>query len=114
MSEQISPPPGQAEGRGSSTDELQSIIRFSYDEQLHCSRHFCGLYSLRLAHDVMDAKDAEIARLKQGNGILSDLLYKMEAKANNHEKLITELCDALDDGGPRPFALIHRAREATQ
>ena len=65
-----------------------------------------------------DAKDAEIARLKQGNGILSDLLYKMEAKANNHEKLITELCDALEKShvlfSGELHDLIQRAREATR
>ena len=71
--------------------------------------------------ELIENKDAEIERLKQGNGILSDLLYKMEAKANNHEKLITELCDALEwwenhTSYEPPFAveLKKRAREATR
>ena len=74
--------------------------------------------------EQVTAYRAEIERLKQGKNILSDLLYKMEAKANNHEKLITELCDALEESLPMmryapefklPFyPLIQRAREATR
>ncbi len=68
---------------------------------------------------LLIAKDAEIERLKQGNGILSDLLYKMEAKANRQEKLITELCDALvrvNYSWPNDYDadLLLRAREATR
>ena len=66
--------------------------------------------------DKLVKADAEIERLKQGNGILSDLLYKMEAKANNHEKLITELCDALEDESfqAADHPLVKHAREATR
>ena len=120
---------------------------------------------LTAEYDRIKGLDAENAKLKQGKDILSDLLYKMEAKANNleaenerlllkHEReknvflesllaaskeinrledeihrlntvvgileaaakargnLITRLCDALEDGGPRPFALIKEARDA--
>ena len=79
--------------------------------------------------DTVDAanrsqdKDDEIERLKQSRDILSDLLYKMEAKANNHEDLITELCDALEGyaflpeedhpGHWETSQLLQRAREAT-
>ena len=66
--------------------------------------------------EQVTAYRAEIERLKQGKNILSDLLYKMEAKANNHEKLIIELCDALQKANPtdRHKPLILRAREATR
>ena len=77
--------------------------------------------------ELIENKDAEIQRLKQSRDILSDLLYKMEAKANNHEKLITELCDALENGllttdgvkearikYRRDQALLQRGREATR
>ena len=44
--------------------------------------------------------EAEIEQLKQSKNILSDLLYKMEAKANRHEALIAKLSDALDRCDP--------------
>ena len=71
--------------------------------------------------EIIQEQKNEIKRLKQSRDILSDLLYKMEAKANNHEALITELADALEwwekqrDYEPT-FAreLKNRAREATR
>ena len=62
--------------------------------------------------EQVESYRSDIERLKKRIAVLIDLLYKMEAKANNHEKLITRLCDALEDGGPRPFALIKEARDA--
>ena len=68
--------------------------------------------------DKLVKADAEIERLKQSKNILSDLLYKMEAKANRHEVLITELCDALgtcNPGWPEYHKeLIQRGREAAR
>ena len=68
--------------------------------------------------EIIQEQKNEIKRLKQSRDILSDLLYKMEAKANNHEKLITELCDALEripiGLTPPDRELVQRAREATR
>ena len=72
-----------------------------------------SVLTLESLADAFAKKDAEIARLKQSKNILSDLLYKMEAKANNHEKLIIELCDALEGWPIRSPELVQRAREAT-
>ena len=52
-------------------------------------------------------KNAEIDRLKESAKYDAFLREK-------YRGLITKLCDALEDGGPRPFALIQRAREATR
>jgi hypothetical protein len=38
----------------------------------------------------------EIERLKKSKNILSDLLYKMEAKSNRQEQLLTRAADALE------------------
>ena len=56
---------------------------------------------------LLIAKDAEIEQLKESAKYDAFLREK-------YRGLITELCDALEDGGPRPFALIQRAREATR
>jgi hypothetical protein len=72
----------------------------------------------RSIRETCYAKDTEIERQGKANDILSDLLYKMEAKANRHEALITELADALQAKTScveyNDIALIQRAREATK
>jgi uncharacterized coiled-coil protein SlyX len=64
---------------------------------------------------------AEIERLKKSKNILSDLLYKMEARSNRQEQLITELADALKANAfvskrtrTMDEELWTRAREATK
>ena len=66
--------------------------------------------------EIIQEQKNEIKRLKQSRDILSDLLYKMEAKANNHEALITELADALEESGyyTGTGSVIQRGREATR
>ena len=58
--------------------------------------------------DVIRDQRAEIERLK------ADVEYWHHIATVEKNGLITELCDALEDGGPRPFALIQSAREATR
>ena len=53
---------------------------------------------------LLIAKDAEIEQLKESAKYDAFLREK-------YRGLITKLCDALEDGGPRPFALIQSARE---
>ena len=54
---------------------------------------------------LLAEKDAEIQRLK------GDVEYWHHIATVEKNGLITKLCDALEDGGPRPFALIQSARE---
>ena len=53
---------------------------------------------------ILREKDAEIEQLKESAKYDAFLREK-------YRGLITELCDALEDGGPRPFALIQSAWE---
>jgi hypothetical protein len=46
--------------------------------------------------EFIKAQGAEIERLKESKNILSDLLYKMEARANRQEGLNRRAADALE------------------
>ena len=62
--------------------------------------------------------EAEIQRLREDHAIVRSFLDKADAKLLSHEKLITELCDALEvHSSTYPGApiekLIQRGKEAT-
>lgn len=71
---------------------------------------------------VLFRQAAEIERLKQGKNILSDLLYKEEARANGNESKIERLKDLVAEmdaalrslGFPSSSPLLRRAWEAVK
>ena len=106
---------------GSSADFYERIQVLKADFQKAKEWNKLCEIQLKNLQEIVAVQDAEIERLKQSKNILSDLLYKMEAKANRQETLIAELCDALegycwDESGlnhdPEGAELIQRAREA--
>ena len=65
-------------------------------------------------YDRIKGLDAENAKLKQGKNILSDLLYKMEAKANNLEaenERLKALNTKVNDGYEALWDIIREQRK---
>jgi hypothetical protein len=68
---------------------------------------------------LLFAKDAEIEQIKEAYDIVQDHLVKAEQRLREKDKLISELCDALEwyvplSLIPRDQDLLQHARDATK